>query len=280
MQECGVKHVRRQTSGVRRIKASVIYIRKFFMIFKKFLVTIFLILISSHLISAQSKFDPDICEKWNELDHQIINQTIDVDDAIELVKEYEPLIKNYFSQNKGVTVNRNDWVFPLKNTTSFYYRDSGNDYRVTGYDYFQGSNTKGHPAHDIMILDNNKDLLDDSTLKPVDVVSMSSGVIVATDTTWTTGSLLRGGKYVKVFDVSNNGIFYYSHLSIVNVRPGDVVFSGDKIGEVGRTGRKAILPAGKTHLHIAFLRSEDGYPKPQDIITELKETGKKYLSKK
>ncbi len=144
-------------------------------------------------------------------------------------------------------------MFPLKNFTLVYYRDYGNDYKVAGYDYFQGSNTKGHPAHDIMILDKNKDLLDDSTLKPVDVVSMSSGVVVATDTTWQIGSLLRGGKYVKVFDVTNNGIFYYSHLSVVNVKPGDIVNAGDKIGEVGRTGRKAILAPGKTHVHVAYL---------------------------
>jgi len=162
----------------------------------------------------------------------------------------------------------------LKNFTSVYYRDKGNDYRKDKYDYFQGSNTKGHPAHDIMILDSNKDLLDDLLLMPVDVVSMSSGVIVATDTIWAPGSQLRGGKYVKVFDVSNDGLFYYSHLSEVNVKPGDVINAGDKIGEVGRTGRKAILSGGKTHVHVAYLRSEDGYPVPEDIIDELRQSEK------
>ncbi|MBK9334075.1 MAG: hypothetical protein IPM96_17135 [Ignavibacteria bacterium] len=71
-----------------------------------------------------------------------------------------------------------------------------------------------------MILDENKDLLDDSTLKPVDVVSMSGGVVVAVDTTWKVGSVLRGGMYVKIFDVTNMGLFYYSHLSVVNRKAG------------------------------------------------------------
>lgn len=209
----------------------------------------------------------------------IVNSEIDADNASELMKEYEPEVKKYFRQMKGVSISRSDWVFPLKNYTSFYYRENGNDYRVSGYDYFQGSNSKGHPAHDLMIFDMNRDLLDDSTLKPVDVVSMSGGVVVATDTTWKPGSLLRGGKYVKIFDVTNSGIFYYSHLSEVNVKPGDIVLNGDKIGEVGRTGRKAILKEGKTHLHIAFLKSEIGYPVPEDIIIDLRKSEKNNFDK-
>lgn len=218
----------------------------------------------------------NICEKWDILDSLIINTLIDEDEAFELMNEYNPEVRSYFRQLKGVNVSRSDWVFPLKNYTSVHYRDYGNDYKIAGYDYFQGSNTKGHPAHDIMIYDKNKDLLDDSTLKPVDVVSMSSGVVVATDVTWKPGSLLRGGKYVKIFDVTNNGLFYYSHLSVVNVRPGDIVVSGDKIGEVGRTGRKANLKEGKTHLHISFLKfNEDGYPVPEDVLEDLRNSEKR-----
>lgn len=214
--------------------------------------------------------ESNVTQLWDQLDKEIVNQTIDTDDAIDLMKEYEPLVKKYFTNNGGKFVERQNWCFPLGNYTYIKYRDYGNDYRAAGYDYFQGSNSKGHPAHDIMILDSNKDLLDDSTKKPVDVLSMSSGVVVATDTTWKEGSILRGGKYVKIFDVTNTGLFYYSHLSKVNVKPGDIVDCGQKIGEVGRTGRKAILPAGKTHLHVAFLKSEEGYPKPEEIIKDLR----------
>ena len=216
----------------------------------------------------------NICDKWDILDSLITNSFIEKEDALLLMKEYEPEVRTYFRRQKGVMTSRTDWVFPLKNQSSFYYRENGNDYKLSKYDYFQGSNTKGHPAHDIMIADSNKDLLDDVTLKPVDVVSMSSGVVVATDTTWNPGSLLRGGRYVKIFDVANNCIFYYSHLSVVSVSPGDVINEGDKIGEVGRTGRKAIFKSGKTHLHIAALEVKDGYPVPVDIISDLKRIDK------
>ncbi|HMS64189.1 MAG TPA: M23 family metallopeptidase [Ignavibacteria bacterium] len=236
--------------------------------FKKTFFVIFAILLSQNSFSQSN----NICDKWDILDSMIVNSTIDPDDASDLMIAYEPEIRKYFRQQKGVQINKDNWSFPLSNYTSIYFRDSGNDYKDTGYDYFQGSNTKGHPAHDIMILDVNKDLLDDSTLKPVDVVSMSGGVVVATDTTWAPGSLLRGGKYVKIFDVTNNGLFYYSHLSQVNVKPGDIVVNGEKIGEVGRTGRKAILKDGKTHLHVAYLKFEDGYPMPYDIIMDLRKT--------
>jgi len=227
------------------------------------------IILFSQISLSQSK---NVCDKWDVLDSLIVNSMIEPDDALELMITYEPELRKYFRQKKGVQISKDNWSFPLSNYTSFYFRDNGNDYKVSGFDYFQGSNTKGHPAHDIMILDMNKDLLDDSTLKPVDVVSMSGGVVVATDTTWMPGSLLRGGKYVKIFDVTNNGLFYYSHLSQVDVKPGDIVVNGDKIGEVGRTGRKAILKGGKTHLHVAYLKFVDGYPMPYDIILELKKS--------
>lgn len=224
------------------------------------------------LLSQNSFSQPNICDKWDILDSLITNAMIEEDEAIVLMKEYEPELRKYFRQKKGMMTSRSSWAFPLANYTSIYYRENGNDYRDEKYDYFQGSNTKGHPAHDIMILDSNKDLLDDVTLKPVDVVTMSGGIVVATDSTWKPGSLLRGGMYVKIYDVTNSGYFYYSHLSQVNVKPGDIVSPGDKIGEVGRTGRKAILKPGKTHLHVAFLKSVDGYPMPEDIILDLRKS--------
>lgn len=238
-----------------------------------------LIYISSFFISNiayTQSVDLLICEKWNQLDKKITNSTIEKEAALELFEFYEPLIHKYFDFKKGIKIRRSDWVFPMKNFSKIYYRDNGNDYRLGKYDYFQGSNSKGHPAHDIMILDSNKNLMDDSTLNYVDVVSMSSGVVVATDTTWKIGSKLRGGKYVKIFDTAINGIFYYSHLANVSVVPGQIVNAGEKIGEVGRTGRKAILPQGKTHLHISFLKLIDGYPVPEDIIFDLKDSEKKY----
>ena len=240
------------------------------------LITVFFSIFITNL-SAQTNSSNNVCEKWNALDEKIKTGKIDVEDAQELLISYEPAVIKYYKNNGGKVYKRSDWVFPLKNFTSIYYREGGNDFRLSTYDYFQGSNSKGHPAHDIMILDENKDLLDDSTLKPVDVVSMSGGVVVATDTTWDVGSVLRGGRYVKIFDVTNKGLFYYSHLSVVSVKPGDILAPGDKIGEVGRTGRKTILKEGKTHLHVSYLISVEGYPVPEEFINDLRTSEKKVI---
>ncbi len=229
-----------------------------------------LIVMESFPAVAQHDTSPLIGVMWNDVDRKILTKSIDKDEAVELLKKYEKPVKAFFRKMGGNIVHRDKWVFPLTNYSSISYRDEGNDFLLGDYDYFQGSNTKGHPAHDIMINDANKDLLDDSTGKPVDVVSMGSGVVVSVDTTWQPGSKLRGGKFVKIFDVTNSGIFYYSHLSKVFVYPGLIVNAGEKIGEVGRTGRKTILPGGKTHLHIGYLKSEDGYPVPEEIIDDLR----------
>ncbi len=224
----------------------------------------------SSISYGQHDTSPLIAMMWNETDRKILTGSIDKDEAVDLLKSYEEPVKAYFRKMGGVSTGRDKWVFPLKSYSTLSYRDAGNDFLLGDYDYFQGSNSKGHPAHDIMIADTNKDLNDDVTGKPVDVVSMSSGVVISVDTSWAPGSKLRGGKFVKIFDVTNDGIFYYSHLSVVTVFPGMIVSAGEKIGEVGRTGRRTILPKGMTHLHIAFLRSEDGYPVPEEFIKDLR----------
>jgi len=239
---------------------------------KKYLLIIFLILLNNSLLYPQTSLD-SLCEKWNSLDKLILNQKIEKDIAIRMLERYENNIIKYFN-NKISGLNKAGWVFPLKNYSSIVHREGGNDFRDYKYDYFQGSDANSHPAHDIFITDTNKDCLDDVTGKPVDVVSMSGGVVVATDTTWEIGSYLRGGKYVKIFDVTNMKLFYYSHLNIVYAKPGDLIKPGDKIAEVGRTGRSAILKGGLTHLHIALLSYEDGYPKPEEIFKELKKVEK------
>lgn len=232
--------------------------------------------VTVHSSDAFSQHDtsPLVAFMWSETDKKIVEGKIDKEAAAEEMKSYLKPAARFFMKMGGKNVKREQWVFPLANYSIISFRDDGNDFRLGEYDYFQGSNSKGHPAHDIMILDADKNLLDDSTGQPVDVVSMGSGLVFATDSTWEPGSTLRGGKYVKIYDVTNNGIFYYSHLSKVTVAPGMIVDAGEKIGEVGRTGRKAIFPAGKTHLHVAYLKLLDDYPVPEEIIKDLRRSEK------
>lgn len=202
-------------------------------------------------------------------------QKYDKESFIKSIDSISREIKKIFPDRKYFEF---EYVFPISEFSMVTHRQNGDDYVIDKYDYFQGSESWGHPAHDIMIKDDDKNLIDDSTGKYVNVVSMSGGIVFSIDTSWKSGSRLRGGKYVKIYDVTYDRIFYYSHLDSVFVFPGDIVKPGDKIGYVGRTGRRTILPDGKTHLHIAMLKLENGYPKPVEIKKLIFRTKEKYFN--
>jgi peptidoglycan LD-endopeptidase LytH len=235
---------------------------------------LFLILFSLLFISCTFADSLNVFDKWNSLDKKIALNKIDKNIAIELLKKYETAVTKYFYENAGKEIKRENWIFPLKNYSSIKFFKNGKDYKDTYYDFFDGNKSWGHPASDIIIADTNKDCKDDVTGNPVDVVSISSGVVISTDTTWQTGSILRAGKFVRIYDVTNKKLLYYSHLKEVYKKPGDIVNPGDKIGEVGRTGRSAILNIGETHLHVALLYIEDGYPYPEPLIEDLRHSQK------
>jgi len=216
----------------------------------------------------------DIFNKWNALDKKIASKKISKKKAVVLLEKFSSEVSLYYFKCVKNRTDERDWVFPLKDYSSISYYKSGDDYNNSDYDYFDGNESWNHPANDICIADTNKDCLDDVTGNPVIVVSMSGGIVIATDSSWEPGSILRAGKYVRIFDPSNNFLLYYSHLSSVNKKPGDIVKPGDKIGEVGRTGRSMVLSVGQTHLHIALLEIIKGYPGPVPLIDILKRTEK------
>lgn len=165
---------------------------------------------------------------------------------------------NYHYDSANVSI-----AFPLK---GFDYRavgGNGTGYRPRGYDLFDNTKKGSHPAHDIFIKDKNHDDMDDRTLSYIDVLSVSDGVVLATETNWQKGSEYRGGNYVWVYDFRTSGLWYYAHQRKVLVQPGQIVYAGQKIAEVGRTGYNAAMPRSDTHLHLTYLRlDESGNPFP------------------
>lgn len=170
-----------------------------------------------------------------------------------------------------------NWVFPLQGYTPAAIGGKGTGYRgERGYDFFQGNAHGGHPAHDVFIRDRNFDDLDDRTGKPVDVLSISSGIIVSISGVWKPDSMdakklqvLRGGICVWVYDPVRDGLFYYAHLRSVSCAVGQRVSAGGKLGEVGRTGKNAFPHRSPTHLHLMYLDYSSGIPKPRDIYSDL-----------
>src|SRR3990170_4497420 len=208
-----------------------------------------------------------IYQRWYKTDNLIRDINIDIDDAIDSIKLYVKLAQKELKQSGFVTTKKEDWVYPITGWTWNSYRQNGKDYRDSTFDYFQGGEYHGHPAHDIFILDKDSNGVEDSTGKKVTAVSIVNGVVISIYNKWKPGNLLRSGNYVKIYDPETNAIFYYSHLDTVFVKVGNKVKAGDAVAFVGRTGRKAFR--GKTHLHVAYYKISNGYPKPVDIIQDL-----------
>lgn len=161
--------------------------------------------------------------------------------------------------------------FPLKGySTSAIGGTHGEGYRGNGFDLFDYNVRGSHPAQDIFIRDQNQDSVDDRNGKPVDVLSMSEGLVIAMETGWTPAQEYRGGNWIWVYDPVRNGLFYYAHNNVVTVTMGDWVRAGQKIAEVGRSGLNAYKARSPTHLHLMYLQLQpNGLPLPQNTYAWL-----------
>lgn len=221
---------------------------------------------------------PNPCVEFDRLYAQIRDQKIPHESARAQVRELVPRIQAYFQARRATPTGPENWRFPLEGygAESIGGKD-GSGYVATGYDYFDGYKSHGHPGHDLFIHDRNRDELDDQTGKPVAVLSISTGVVVAIAADWPADSPLRGGRYVYVYDPAARGMFYYAHNRAVLVSPGEIVTAGQTIAYVGRSGRNASAPRSPTHLHVMFLAiDEDGYPRPRDIYADLLRLGQRH----
>jgi murein DD-endopeptidase MepM/ murein hydrolase activator NlpD len=217
----------------------------------------------------------DPCVEFDALYAQIRDRTIAPDLARSRVAALIPHIRAEFYARGGNDSSPEAWRFPLQGYgTEAIGGRNGSGYAPAGYDWFDGYKSRGHPGHDLFIHDKNQDELDDATGRPVNVVSMTAGIVVATAPEWKPGSVLRGGRYIYIYSPQQNSLFYYAHNRDIAVKPGDVVAPGQTIATVGRSGRNAAQPRSPTHLHVMFLAIEDGYPRPRDIYSDLIRVGR------
>ena len=216
----------------------------------------------------------DICTDYNALNTQIRDGLISKKEAPKRIQELMPLIKKYYYEHGGRDFEKATWKFPLQNYgLKAVGGKNGDGYIASGYDFFDGNKHGGHPAHDIFINDRNQDCLDDKTQKPVNVVSMTDGIVIASATQWDTTSNLRGGKYIYIYQPSTNSLFYYAHNSEVLVHLCDIVKPGQVIAKVGRTGLNAYKKRSPTHLHFMQLKLDNfGYPRPANPYKDLPAT--------
>lgn len=200
----------------------------------------------------------DSCVDFNAVIAGIRDGSLKKEEAMEQMLLLLPQVKEYYYKHGGKDEPKSKWVFPLKGYgAKAIGGTNGSGYVATGYKFLDGNKHKGHPAHDIFIQDVNQDCLDDRTKKPVEVLSVSGGIVLATETKWDTASEQRGGNYIWIYDPSGPYFFYYAHNDSLLVKPCDIVNPGDAIATVGRSGFNAYKQRSLTHLHFMLLKLDD-----------------------
>ncbi|MBK5275396.1 MAG: M23 family metallopeptidase [Desulfuromonadales bacterium] len=212
------------------------------------------------------------CASFNELNTRIRDRRIGRPAAqTELTRLLAGVRAEYYRAG-GRDYPRSEWVFPLAGYDSRAI-DGGRQhgYVPGGYDYYSGNSHGGHPALDIFIRDRNQDSLDDRSGRPVKVVALTGGVVVALEREWEPGSPLRGGKYLWIYDPGSDLLVYYAHNNGLSVGLGEIVRPGDVLASVGRSGYNAAKRRSPTHLHFSVLKvGSGGQVVPMDVYRELK----------
>jgi peptidoglycan LD-endopeptidase LytH len=211
-----------------------------------------------------------ICQEFNALDIDIRDGAISKKEAEIRFRELIPKVAQRIKETPSPAEASQNWVFPLAGYSSKQIGGKkGSGYKPQGYNYFDGNKHLGHPAHDIFIYDQNQDGLDDRTNAPVCVLSATSGIVVALHSNWDSSSTIRGGNYIWIYDAAEDALFYYAHLSKLQVGIGQRLTAGDTLGNIGRTGQNAFKKRSPTHLHFSYLKLIDGLPQPVDFYKQL-----------
>jgi peptidoglycan LD-endopeptidase LytH len=211
------------------------------------------------------------CIEFNALYINIRDGLIKKEDAKKNIITLLSKIETFYTEKGGKIYNKSERVFPIQGYNSKAIGgNNGNGYSAMGYDFFDGNKHRGHPAQDIFITDINQDCNDDHTLLPVNILSMTGGIVVACESEWSAESPLRGGKYILVFDPNDKSLIYYAHNNKLFVNIGDIIKPGDKIAEVGRSGLNAYKKRSPTHLHLMYLNTDqNGEVSPINIYLDL-----------
>lgn len=206
---------------------------------------------------------------WKPLMTEVRSGMLAREEAVERMRELIKQFNDFIEIRDLPEYPNSEWVFPVRGyDASSIGGVNGSGYRPGGFDFFTpGSGI--HPAHDVFIRDRNQDCLDDLTGEPVEILSMSGGLVVETRNDWTPDMETRGGNFVYVFDNFSQGLFYYAHMKDVYVSVGDFVVPGFVLGTMGRTGANAFPARSPTHLHIMYVKSYDGDIRCEDIYRDL-----------
>jgi hypothetical protein len=185
-------------------------------------------------------------------------------------------IKEYYIENGGQPDSAAHWVFPVEGYgVNMIGGKKGSDYIAGNYNFYNTARVHVHPAHDIFVSDNNQDNLDDRTQLPINVLSFTSGIVVAVEYFWDVNSTKRGGNFIYIYEPFSRKMYYYAHNELILVQLGDIVKAGQNIATMGRTGFNAYKQRSPTHLHFSMLQfDEQGNARPVKPYSYLLEAKK------
>jgi peptidoglycan LD-endopeptidase LytH len=208
------------------------------------------------LLASTVPSDPIVA--WNIFEKSVRDQIIPKDNARKQFPALFIALKDVC--RKHPFMQQSSWQFPVGGYT---VRDMGAggfkpDIRygsssIKGYNFYDGNRHGGHPAYDIFIHDQNRDMLDDRTHKPALILAPVDLLILSVERNWEPDSEIRGGRYVWALDPLQDHIFYFAHLNEIHTSAGAFCKAGSIIGTVGRSGKNAMPARSPTHLHFMVL---------------------------
>ncbi len=216
------------------------------------------------IINLDSVVIKTLATQFDSVNTLVRDNKIEKAQALKRLQDILPQLQMAYHNFKPNRAPKEKWIFPVEGYSSNAIGGThGEGYVPNGYDYFDGNKHGGHPAQDVFIYDKNQDCIDDKTGKPVNILSVSAGIVVGLEKAWDSTSLLRGGKYIYIYNPIDNALYYYAHNNEVFVHVGQIIHAGDTIATVGRTGLNAFKQRSPTHLHFMKLAlDENWYPKP------------------
>lgn len=111
------------------------------------------------------------------------------------------------------------------------------------------------------INDNHQDAVDLFIKEGSPVYTVSSGVVVLAENSWTTEEMstssMRGGNVVIIYNPLNKSFYRYAHMLKTVPQAGSFIQSGAKIGIVGNTGINASKHGHGDHLHFEINKYDE-----------------------
>jgi hypothetical protein len=218
--------------------------------------------------------DNDPAAGWQRFERQVRDERISEEEGVKEIGRWKAVLERAYPAGAF----EGPLFFPLRGYGPRHIGGRrGEGYKPSRYRFLGPRRRIGHPAQDIFVYDGNQDSLDDRTGAPVEVVSLTEGIVASTFSGWTPAAPpepqngMRGGNYIWIYHPALRLFAYYAHLADVKPTPGERVAGGETIATLGRTGTNASRERSPTHLHLMLLKAGDMSPTdPYPYLTRAK----------